>query len=167
MSDTLRSILVGTVGLSATLAVAVAVTLTRGPVRAGSRALTSAARWAVVATAVQFAHFAEEFGTGFPQRFPELFGLAPWPASFFVSFNLVWILAWALASRGLLARRLSAVAVLWFLGIAGLINGLAHPVLAMRSGGYFPGLLTSPLIGAAGLILMRRLTSITLPSASD
>jgi hypothetical protein len=86
---------------------------------------------------------------------------------FFVSFNLMWILAWALGSRGLPARRLSAVAVLWFLGIAGLMNGLAHPVLAMRSGDYFPGFLTSPLIAAAGLVLMRRLTSITLSSASD
>lgn len=56
------------------------------------------------------------------------------------------------------------MAALWFLGIAGVVNGVAHPALAqlaLRAGSYFPGLITSPLIGGLGLTLLRRLTSIT------
>ena len=34
----------------------------------------------------------------------------------------------------------------WFLAIAGMFNGIAHPLLALASGGYFPGLVSSPFI---------------------
>ena len=40
----------------------------------------------------------------------------------------------------------------WFLAIASALNGIAHPVLSMMGGGYFPGLLTSPLVGILGTL---------------
>jgi hypothetical protein len=120
----------------------------------------------MVATLVQALHFAEEFTTGFQQRFPELLGLVPWPASFFVSFNLFWLAVWALSTRGLVARRRPAVAALWFLGIAGVVNGIAHPLLSVQVGAYFPGLFTSPFIGLAGWLLLRRLAWVSGGSAS-
>jgi hypothetical protein len=52
---------------------------------------------------------------------------------------------------------------LWFLGIACALNGLAHPLLALRSGGYFPGLITSPLVGVAGVLLLWRTLRVTAP----
>lgn len=161
VSETIRSVLLGTAGLSAMFVAAVIVTVARGPIRATPAALTDAARWAVLATGVQLVHFAEELGTGFPQRFPEVLGLTPWPVQFFLSFNLFWMVVWAISSWGLLAKRLPAVAALWFLGIAGVANGVAHPALSLRVGGYFPGLVSSWLVGGVALILLRRLTSIT------
>ena len=42
------------------------------------------------------------------------------------------------------------------------MNGLAHPLLAARTGGYFPGLFSSPLVGVVvGVLLLRRLFLVT------
>ena len=161
MSDELRSILLGTAGLSVGAVAAIFLTLARGLIHAGEPRLRAAAGMAAVATLVQALHFAEELATSFHRRFPEVLGLAPWSLSFFVSFNLVWLALWALAVRGLAARRRAALFPLWFLGIAGVANGVAHPVLAMGAGGYFPGLVTSPLVGISGVLLFRHLLAIT------
>ena len=117
-----------------------------------------------IATAIQGAHFAEEWSTGFHARFPALMNLAPMPLSFFVTFNLAWIAFWIVSVPFL--RRGSTVAFFaaWFLAIAGMLNGIAHPMMAIASGGYFPGLITSPVIGIAGVILWQRLRSATTES---
>jgi hypothetical protein len=39
------------------------------------------------------------------------------------------------------------------LALAGMINGIAHPLLAVAAEGYFPGLLSYPFIGAASIWL--------------
>jgi hypothetical protein len=161
VSEALRSILFGTAGLGVAAALAVLLAWTRGPIRAGAAELRAAAWVASVAVVVQLAHFAEELATGFPRRFPEQLGLAPWPLGFFVAFNLFWLAAWAWSARALPARSRLAVAALWFLAIAGMVNAVAHPVLSLRAGGYFPGLVTSPLVGVAGFALARRLAAIT------
>ena len=167
MAAELRSILLGTAGLSVAAMVAVAITVFRGPIEASRPALQAAARVAVVAILIQAFHFAEELVTGFYERFPEQLGLVPWSASFFISFNLFWLGVWAFSQWGLLARRLPAVAALWFLGIAGVVNGVAHPLLSARVGGYFPGLITSPFIGLAGVSLLRQLARVSRrPSTS-
>lgn len=161
MSDQLRSILVGTAGLSVAAVVSLLLTVVRGRVEASGTELRAAVRLAFVTTLVQAGHFAEELATGFHRLFPELLGLSPWSTGFFISFNLVWIAAWVLSLWGLAARRRVALFPLWFLGIAGVVNGLAHPALSLRAGGYFPGLATSPLVGVLGILLLRRLGRIT------
>ena len=161
MSDELRSILVGTAGLSAAALAALVLTVVRGRVSANQAELQAAVRVAGVAVVVQSAHFVEELATGFRQRFPEQLGLAPWSLGFFVSFNLFWLGVWVFSCRGLSAGRQPALAALWFLGIAALVNGIAHPVLSARAGGYFPGLITSPVLGVVGFLLLRRLASVT------
>jgi hypothetical protein len=163
MSDQLRSILLGTAGLGVAAVVALLLALVRGGVEASGRELRLAVRLAFVTTLVQAGHFAEELATGFHRRFPELLGLSPWSLRFFVSFNLVWLAAWVLSLWGLAARRRIALFPLWFLGIAGVVNGLAHPALSVRAGGYFPGLVTSPLVGIAGILLLRQLVLVTRP----
>ena len=47
------------------------------------------------------------------------------------------------------------------LAIAGTFNGIAHPALALAAGGYFPGLISSPVIGVAGVLLWRSLLRST------
>lgn len=114
-----------------------------------------------VTTAVQSAHFVEEWATGFHARFPALLGLDPMPLAFFVSFNLTWIAIWIASLPFLRRGRKTAFFAAWFLAIAGILNGFAHPMMAVASGGYFPGLITSPFIGIAGVILWQRLQKAT------
>ncbi len=153
--------LLGTAGLSVAAVVALGLTLSRGGVVGDETKLRASIRLAVLAVLLQAAHFAEEWATGFHQRFPELLGLSPWSIRFFVTFNLVWIAIWILSLWGLKARRRVALFPLWFLGLGCVANGLAHPLFALRTGGYFPGLVTSPLVGIVGLLLLRRLFRIT------
>ena len=110
-----------------------------------------------ITTATQSVHFAEEWATGFHAQFPALLGLGPMPLSFFVSFNVVWIAIWIVSIPFVRQGQRPAFFAAWFLAIAGFLNGVAHPTMAIVSGGYFPGLITSPFIGLAGVFLWRRL----------
>jgi hypothetical protein len=139
------------------------LTLTRAQPRAEQGDIRAVVGLAAVTILLQTAHFAEELVTGFHRRFPEILGVAPWSSRFFVSFNLFWLGAWIVSIWGVTARRQSALFALWFLAIACVANGLAHPLLSARVGGYFPGLFTSPLIGIAGMLLLRRLLFATRP----
>lgn len=161
MGDALGSILVSTAALGVCAVVSAVLTAVRGPIAASAAELRSAVRMAILVTLLQSAHFSEELGTGFASRYPELLGLAPLPSAFFISFNLFWIAVWVLSCWGLAHRRRLALFPLWFLGIACLLNGVAHPAFALLTRGYFPGLLTSLLVGIAGFLLLRRLARVT------
>ena len=161
MTEPLRSVLLGTAGLAGAAVAALVLTLARSGVDADEARLRTAVRTAAVAVALQAAHFVEELATGFPRRFPELLGLAPWSGRFFIAFNLAWLAVWAVSLRGSATRRHVALFPLWFLGIAGVVNGVGHPLLAARTGGYFPGLVTAPFVGVAGLLLLRAMLAIT------
>jgi len=154
VNEELRSVLLGTAGLSVGAVVALFLTVTRGRIGAGPAALRASVRLAAFAVLLRSAHFAEELATGFHQRFPGLLGLAPWSSRFFISFNLFWLAAWGLGLWGLATRHRSALFPLWFLAIAGIANGLAHPLFSVRIGDYFPGLFTSPFVGVVGLLLL-------------
>ena len=123
----------------------------------------SAGRALAVATVVQGAHFAEEAATGFHERLGPLFGLPQIPLSVFVIFNVVWLGIWAASIFGLRSARPAAFFAAWFLAIAGMINGIAHPLLGMAAGGYFPGLVSSTVIAVACVWLWHRLQAATAP----
>jgi len=122
-----------------------------------SEARSAAARALAATAVIQAAHFTEEALTDFPGRLGDLLGLPAMPMSFFLVFNLGWLAIWAASVPGLRSARLGAFFAAWFLAIAGIINGIAHPALSIASGAYFPGLLTSPFIGIAGIWLFRKL----------
>lgn len=115
------------------------------------------ARALIVAVVVQTLHFAEEWTTGFNKQFPELFGQPAMPETFFVIFNLAWIVIWVVSVPGLRSGKLFAFFAAWFLALAAMLNGVAHPVMAVVDDGYFPGLFSSPFIGVAGIYLAWRL----------
>jgi len=165
-SSVLPSLLIlGTVAV-----VAVALTLGRDWAEGSARQSRSAARLALAVILVQAIHFAEELEAGLPARFPALMGLAPMPLGLFVSFNVAWLAIWLVSARGLAGHHRAALFPLWFLGLAGVLNGFAHPALAALAGGYFPGLWTAPAVGVLGFLLVRRLLAITrrvdLPSGA-
>lgn len=163
MSEELRSVLLGTAGLGVAACGALVLAITRARPTSHRARLRAATGAALVTLCVQSAHFAEELVTGFRLRFPEQLGLVPWSRTFFVAFNLFWLVVWALGIRGLSAGSRPALAALWFLGIAALANGVVHPLFSVRIAAYFPGLVTSPVLGIAGFVLLRRLATITRP----
>jgi len=114
-----------------------------------------------LAVLVQAAHFLEELGAGFAARLPDAFGLPPIPVNDFVVFNVMWLAIWLVAIGGVRRGLVVAVWPLWFLGMAAVLNVIAHPILALSAGAYFPGLLTSPLVGVAGILLLRELSAVT------
>lgn len=118
-----------------------------------------------LALVVQGIHFTEEATTGFPERLGALLGLPAMPMSFFVTFNLAWLAIWIISVPGIRSARAAAFFAAWFLAIAGMFNAIAHPLLAIAANGYFPGLVSSPFIGAAGVWLWLRLSEATRPTA--
>lgn len=122
----------------------------------------AASRALGLTTVVQSLHFSEEWATGFHIRFPALLGLEPMPLLVFVLFNLAWIAIWIASIPMLRSAQTFGIFAAWFLAIAGILNGIAHPLMAVISGGYFPGLFSSPFIGLAAVFLWRRLGNATL-----
>jgi len=121
----------------------------------------AAARALVVAIVVQSVHFVEELATALHERLPGLFDLPGMPVSVFVAFNLAWLGIWIASVPALRAARVPAFFAAWFLAIAGMFNGIAHPLLAIAAGDYFPGLLSAPIIGGVSIWLWRRLHQAT------
>ena len=152
-------------GLAALAALHLALNRLSPAERTVERAAASVAL--AVATAIQTVHFAEEWATGFHIRFPALLGLDPMPLSFFVSFNVAWIMIWIVAVPFIRSGQKWAFFAAWFLAIAGMLNGFAHPLMALASGGYFPGLFTSPFIAVAAVLLWLRLRRATSGSFAE
>ena len=114
-----------------------------------------------LATGIQAMHFAEEAATGFHERLGPVFGLPEMRFSFFMAFNLIWLGIWIVSIPGVRSAHTGAFFAAWFLAIAGMFNGIGHPLLAAAAGGYFPGLVTSPLIACASIWLWLRLRRAT------
>jgi hypothetical protein len=167
VSAEIASFLRGTMALDLMLLVALYLTLTRKPVSADLPARRGLVGLGALAVATQAAHFAEEWATTFYERFPVLLGLEPWSAALWVWFNFSWIGIWgfALLAIGLRLRWRGALFPVWFLAVGCAVNGVAHPLLAVAAGGYFPGLWTSPVAGLVGVLLLGRLGRFTRPSA--
>jgi len=161
MTSELDSYVRGTAGLSVLVFLSVLLTFSRPRV---AEAVAKSRRFstvAAVAIGAQLAHFVEELNTRFYELFPAQLGLAPWSVRFFVVFNLVCLAFWVLAAIAVRARIVAALVPLWFLALALVLNLVAHSLLALRAGGYFPGLLTAPLVGLAGFMLLRELSDLT------
>ena len=121
----------------------------------------AAAIMLLIATLAQSVHFIEEATRGFHVAFPAVFGQPPIPMAIFVAFNVALLILWLASVPGVNAGHRGAMFAAWFLALAGILNGVAHPLLAAVTGGYFPGLVTSPVIGIAGLLLWQRLRQTT------
>jgi hypothetical protein len=107
-----------------------------------------------------------EYVTRFYVRAPEFLGLVAWPSEFFVIFNLVWIALWLVAAVGMKRGIRAAFFPVWFFAVGLVGNALWHPLLSLATGGYFPGLFTSPFAGIIGVLLLSRLWRLTKPAAA-
>lgn len=112
----------------------------------------------LVALAIQFLHFTEEYVYGFHLRVTEIMvGMPPFDANVFVAFNMIAYCLFLLGGLGMYKGMKFPMIIVWFFVIAILGNAIWHPLLAVRVGGYFPGLYTSFAYWIVGPILLRRL----------
>lgn len=155
------AILFGLSGIVVLLVAAGFLSITRGRIES-DQAAARVRGFGVAAIIWQSIHFFEEYSQGFYIRFPELLGLTPWPSSFFTSFNLAWILICTISAAIVGKSSKLPIFPLWFLALASLANAIAHPLMALASMGYFPGLWTSPISGLLGLLLLRSIGSATI-----
>lgn len=101
MSENIRSMLVGTAGLSAGAVLALLLTVLRKPVDDDQASRERTVRLLLIGLGAQCLHFTEEFLTRFQERFPTLLGIPAWSENFFVAFNLIWLGVWILSAIGL------------------------------------------------------------------
>lgn len=153
--------LLGTAGLTVVLAASVVTSRARAFPRMSAPQQRHLLILGIAACVVQAAHFAEELFSGFPRAFPTALGLSPWSPFSFAVFNVGWLLIWIVSLREARRGRRFAEWPLWFLAFALTLNGVAHPVLALRARGYFPGLWTSIIGGVVGMLLSRHLFTLT------
>lgn len=116
----------------------------------------------LLALAIQFLHFTEEYVYGFHFRVSEVMeGMPPFNINTFVAFNMIAYSLFLLSSLAIYKGLKFPMIVVWFFAIAGTIgNGILHPLLAFRVGGYFPGLFTSFAYLIVGPILFMRLWEV-------
>src|SRR5215472_8720079 len=159
----MRSALVGTAGLTALACVALLLTLQRRlkPTDPATERRTIALF--AVGILLQCAHFIEEYATGFYRLFPRMLGLSAWSPRFFLIFNLTWLAIWVWAAFAARTHSRAAYFPIWFFALAAIANGVAHPLLAIHAGGYFPGLVSAPFVGGVGVWLFVRLFEMTRP----
>lgn len=115
----------------------------------------------LLAVVVQAAHFGEELSKGFFTAFPQALGLSPWSRRAFIVFNVAWLAVWLISVPAAARGSRLAQWTLWFLALALLLNGIAHPVLAVLARGYFPGLATSVAAFLAGGVMLKWLVEVT------
>jgi len=115
MSDTTRSILLGTSWLSILAVAALVTTLLRYWMNPLWLTRERFVRMFRISAAVEAIHFVEEWSTGFHVRFPALFGLAPWPDRFFAVLCIALVVLWLVAAPALVRGKRPALFVAWFL----------------------------------------------------
>ena len=112
----------------------------------------------LIALAIQFLHFTEEYVYGFHQRVTEIMaGMPPFDINVFVAFNMVAYSLFLLAGLGMYKGMKFPMVIVWFFAIVVLGNAIWHLLLTLRVGGYFPGLYTSFAGWIVGPILLKRL----------
>lgn len=113
----------------------------------------------LVALAIQFLHFTEEYVYGFHLRVTEIMpGMPPFSPNVFVAFNMIAYCLFLLGALGMYRGVKFSMIIVWFFAFGGVLgNAIWHPLLAVRVGGYFPGLFTSLPYWILAPILLARL----------
>jgi hypothetical protein len=112
----------------------------------------------LLALAIQFLHFTEEYVYGFHQRITEIMaGMPPFNVNVFVAFNMIAYSLFLLAGLGMYKGMKFPMIIVWFFAIAFFCNSIWHLLLTLRVGGYFPGLYTSLAGWILGPVLLQRL----------
>jgi len=144
--------------LSILFAISVVLTFSRS--RVPNAQLRSVNNLVLMACGAQLLHFFEEAVYDLHVRLPEVFGLPAMEYSFFLTINIGLLIVWLFGAFRRTANSI-VISTFWFLALASVFNLLAHPTLTLVTGRYFPGVVTSPVVGVTGVLLLRRLLQVT------
>lgn len=99
------------------------------------------------ALAVQMIHMGEEYLAGFHSAFQHLFDTEVWTErQFMLVAVFIGMVLYLAGGGGMLLGSRTANYLVWFYALGlGLSNAVAHFVLSVVEGGYFPGIYTAPL----------------------
>src|SRR6185436_11736903 len=112
----------------------------------------------LIALAIQFLHFAEEYIYGFQFRVTEIaLGMPAFDPNVFLAFNMIAYCLFLLAGLGMYKGLKFPMVIVWFFAICVLGNSIWHLLLPIKVGGYFPGLYTSLPGWILGPMLLKRL----------
>ncbi|MDH4351416.1 MAG: HXXEE domain-containing protein [Gemmatimonadota bacterium] len=149
------------VALAAPAAAAVILTALRPRLRPDVRGSRRLLLVVGLTIAAQVLHFVEELRTELYVAFPTTFGFPAAQLSVFVWANTTALVVWAAALIAVRQGIVLALLPLWFLGFCALLNLVLHPYLALTTGGYYPGVVTAPLVGVLGIMTIRELARVT------
>lgn len=108
------------------------------------------------ALGIQFLHFAEEYMTGFNEKFPALFNSPEYPINTFVAFNMFAYFMFIMGAIFIYKRIKPPMIIPIFFVMYGVIgNAIAHLIFCIVVGGYFPGFYTSILFWVLGPMLIK------------
>ena len=167
MGEQFSSEVIGTAGLTLAAGVALLLAVLRRPRPDRIARLRRTGFCLSLALCARPRTSPKRYATDFYRRFPETLGLAPWSRTFFIVFNVCWLAIWVWAIFGFRKSRRLAFFPVWFFALAAMVNGIAHPLLAFHARGYFPGLVTSPLLGIVGVWLLIELVGLTRQDAGQ
>lgn len=98
----------------------------------------------VISLMIQLLHCTEEYLGGFYTRIVEVSPFPPMSSQYFLELNAVAYACFLIGAVGIWKNQNWAMVIAWFFIIAGVFgNALGHTLMALRVGGYFPGLYTS------------------------
>lgn len=157
----MQSIIPGLVFLIIVFLISVFLTYGNKTVIVDRKKLNEFLRFFLAGIFIQTLHFSEELFTEFYKQYPSLLGLDEWPKSFFILFNLSWIIIWLVSCVGIFKRILISYIPVWFLILSSILNGAAHPVFSIIAKGYFPGLITSFVEGVWGVFMLYKLKKLS------
>ena len=109
--------------------------------------------------AVQFIHFAEEYTTGFPVKFPVLYDGAAYSDNLFVIFNMASYFVFTVACLLAFTRKLYflLIPVMFYIIYGAIGNAISHTWWSLYLQGYFPGLVTAQLYWIMGPVVLYKL----------
>lgn len=116
----------------------------------------------LLAIALQLIHFTEEYLTGFTTKLPKILGGEPYPVDYWLTFNMIAYAIFILGGIALFKKMKEWMIIpVFFILIGVLFNGVAHLLLAVYVGGYFPGLFTALIYLVLGPLLLLKINEIT------
>ena len=118
----------------------------------------------LIAVAIQLIHMGEEVFAGFPHEFTELVNSTnEYTEREFLAVSVFGMTSLLIFAAVAMSREIPIITPIanyfvWFYALGlGLTNAIAHFVIPILAGGYFPGLITAPVHLIMSIILIRAL----------
>ena len=119
----------------------------------------------LLALAIQFIHFTEEYLTDFIIELPKLMGSDPYSLDFWIVFNMIAYSIFVLGGIIIFKKKRELMIIPIFFILVGVVfNGIAHIGLAIYKGGYFPGLYSALVYVMISPVIINRLFKIADPA---